>query len=111
MKYVNPDSTHPLDLHSEDKSLEASSSFATQSFTPRQAILLAAGVGAIAFLSAFVVRRRSIRSLQVDDLKIGNLEVDRLRIKNHERPTSMEETGGILRFELGPSDVYENGLE
>lgn len=118
MKYVNPDSNHSLDMHSEDQELSAPKTPTMSSVQINGLAVLAAalGVGVIAFVSAWAARRGAISALQVNDLKIGSLEVDKLRIKNHERPmqdrpTSMEETGGMLRFELGSSDVYENGLE
>jgi hypothetical protein len=114
MKYVNPDSTHPLDIHSEDLSLaeQASDSVGKQSFDLNTVALLMLGAGAIAYLASKVARRQFISALRVGDLKVGSLEVDHLKIKNRERTnSSMEESGGVLRFELGSSDVFENGLE
>ncbi|MFL5814298.1 MAG: hypothetical protein ACJ763_12025 [Bdellovibrionia bacterium] len=122
MKYVNPDSTHTLDIHSPDQSEDqsedqslarlAGSSMKRQSFDVKTAALMMLGAGAVAYLASMVVRRQFISSLRVGDLKVGNLEVDHLKIKNRERTnSSMEESGGVLRFELGSSDVFENGLE
>lgn len=114
MKYVNPDSTHALDIHSEDQSLAqpANDSGKSQSLDIKTLAALMLGAGAIAYLASLAARRSFISALGVGDLKVGNLEVDHLKIKNHERAnSSMEESGGVLRFELGSSDVFENGLE
>jgi len=124
MKYVNPDSTHTLnvpDLDAEPSHPAAQSRpglrpLAKQPMTSgadaRLAVALGAlavGAGAIAFIAAW---RVAIRSLTVKSLKVDRLEVTDLHIANHHRANSpMEESGGILRFELGASDVYENGLE
>lgn len=115
MKYVNPDSPHALDMHSEDRPFaHRASDIGTnpQSLDRKTLAVLMLGAGAIAYLASMVARRRVISSLRVGDLKVDSLEVDRLKIKTHEHATSsMEESGGVLRFELGSSDVFENGLE
>jgi hypothetical protein len=114
MKYVNPDSTHALDMHSEDQPLDftANSSVKKQPFDIKTVAVMMLGAGAAAYVASMVARRQFISSLRVGDLKVGSLEVDHLKIKNRDRASSsMEESGGVLRFELGSSDVYENGLE
>ncbi len=112
MKYVNPDSTHPLDLHSEDRvPSSAKTIFSESSFFSRNSLALGLSAGAIALLGAWIMRRKSSRSFRVRELKIERLEVGELHVRNHDRARSMEESGGVLRFELGQSDVFENGLE
>jgi hypothetical protein len=129
MKYVNPDSPHSLDIHSFDEStgeaidpqLAEGQSIANgpsgleKDFKPlgfKTTAMIILASGAVAYLATILARRRPVSSLRIGDLKVDHLEVDRLNIKNRERAnSSMEESGGVLRFELGSSDVFENGLE
>jgi hypothetical protein len=109
MKYVNPDSTHTLNAPDLDAEPSHPASQSRPGLRPLALGALAVGAGAVAFMAAW---RVAIRSLTVKSLKVERLEVTDLHIVNHQRAnSSMEESGGILRFELGSSDVYENGLE
>jgi hypothetical protein len=132
MKYVNPDSPHALDIHSEDWAedpgedqaggLDKSESALKQAVRslktqPRisQAALGAFALGALSAgacaVGFFAIWRMMIKSLSVRDLKIENLDIGHLRVENNHRKP-MEESGGILRFDLGAApDVFENGLE
>lgn len=111
MKYVNPDSTHALDLHSEDQRSEDQPTSSSLSISLSHRLMIGLGLGSIALLGIWVARRGTFKEMRVRDLKIDRLEVGELHVKNHNRSSTMEESGGILRFDVGPSDVFENGLE
>jgi hypothetical protein len=121
MKYVNPDSTHPLSSHSskEDQFERASrrpmlrrtADRAVAPRSPSAAFIITACSGS-AILGFFAARWFAIRSLTVKNLRVERLDVSELHIEKRgpaRAPT--EDTGGVLRFELGSSDVYETGLE
>jgi hypothetical protein len=121
MKYVNPDSTHPLSSHipNEDQSQKpsrrpmlrrATGRGQASRVTPAASVIIACtGSAVLGFLAA---RLFAVRSLTVKNLRVERLDVDQLHIEKHESErASMDDTGGVLRFELGSSDVYETGLE